>query len=142
MKEKLLIAAVPESLDRLSVCMDGHYDYVVATTFAAARQQLNSQISAIICAMSFDQDRVYDLLRFAKADPETRHIPFLCIKTTDGNISPPLMLGVEIALKALGGDALIDLYDLRGHVGDDTAFEHLRRVIRRTLDTANPNKIV
>lgn len=72
---------------------------------------------------------MFDLLRFVKADPDLRRIPFLCIKTLKGTVEPTFNESVKIATKALGAVGYFDLAARIAKVGHDHAKSEISEYI-------------
>jgi hypothetical protein len=72
---------------------------------------------------------MFDLLRYAKADPGTRRIPFLCIRVIEGGLDDTLYQSVDIATKALGAAGFIDLLRWETKFGAEEAHQRLRNLV-------------
>jgi PleD family two-component response regulator len=102
--------------------------HVVSST-VQAHEKLNEPFDVIICGSLFDESRMFDLLRYCKAMPHIKHIPFLCIRARGGELDDTAYQGVAIAAKALGAADFIDLYRWIKEMGPEQAFETLRKVV-------------
>jgi len=131
----ILVAAPEESRQRVHKTLDGHFRLIIVTSMTEACHALSDDVDAILCSVSFDDQRMFELLRFAKDNPRTRAIPFLCIKSMEGLLAPNLVQGIEMASRALGAYGLIDLYHLRMELGDEAAFAQLRTVIAEMVES-------
>ena len=94
---------------------------VPCVTLEMAKEVVRDNIDVILCGLHFDESRMFDLLRFVKADQSLRTIPFLCIKTLEGIVEPTFNESVKIATKALGAVGYFDLADRIVKVGHDRA---------------------
>lgn len=128
MKRILIAAAELETARITSHVLEADFALAICTSVAEARPLLSRNIDMVMCGIHFDEGRMFDLLRYAKADPDIKSIPFLCINSTDG-LSPAIVQSVEIASKALGADGFVELYEWRNKLGDKQAFEKLRALI-------------
>lgn len=131
--KRLLVAAAPESILAVSRALESHFTLIGAGSVAEAQSRVVQGIDLILCGLHFDEGRMFDLLRYVKANPATKSIPFLCIKSGDGTLSPALLESVEIASKALGADGFVVLHDWKKDFGDDAAYEKLRHLINRLI---------
>lgn len=111
------------------------FELVLCHTLEEARQALfGGGIDLIIAGIHFDESRMFNLLRYAQADPVTNGIPFLCLKILDDQIAPTFMQSVEIASRALGARDFIDFSEWRARLGDGEAFSRLReRILGRNF---------
>lgn len=113
--------------------LEGYIDVTVCTSMEEAQSTLSKGVDLVICGLHFDEGRMLDFLRFAKANPDTRPIPFICIKSTEDMLSPVMLQSVEIASKALGATRFVDLYEWRTTLGDEQAFHKLRDCIDHAI---------
>ena len=103
---------------------------VGATSTSDALRRLGAGgISLVLCDVEFDDSRMFDLLRYVRAEPSTRGIPFLCVRTRQGELAPAVVEGLDIASRALGGAGFVDLVRLRRDLGEDAAASELRRLV-------------
>jgi CheY-like chemotaxis protein len=127
--KKLLIAGAPESAALTAHALSGCFDLAVANSMAQARQALSENIDVILCGLHFDEGKMFDFLREVKSAPGTRSIPFLCIKSTDGVLSPAIVQSIEIASRTMGADGFVELFEWNMKFGEGQAHEKLRRLI-------------
>lgn len=101
----------------------------VVSTVQAHEKLIEPFFDVIICGSLFDESRMFDLLRYCKAMPNIKPIPFLCIRARGGELDDTAYQGVAIAAKALGAADFIDLYRWIKEFGREQAFETLRKVV-------------
>lgn len=130
------MAATPEAIGRVHAAFGGHYLFTTTTTIAAIRWPAIANADLILCNLQFDEGKMFDLLRHAKSDPNMKSIPFLCLNSTDA-LSPALIQSVEIASKAVGADAFVNIYAWRRQFGDAEAYRRLRAVMYDLLQNAD-----
>ena len=106
---------------------------VPCVTLEMAKEVVHDNIDVILCGLHFDDSRMFDLLRFVKADPTLRTIPFLCIKTLEGEVEPTFNESVRIATKALGAVGYFDLAAKIGKVGHDHAKSEISEYIENIV---------
>ena len=64
----------------------------------------------MVCGCHFDEGRIYDLLRYVKADPALAQVPFMAVRCVEGELlDDALYESVKIAVRALGGHTFVDL---------------------------------
>jgi PleD family two-component response regulator len=63
----------------------------------------------ILIGVHFDESRMFDLLRYVRAQERHRATPVVCVLTVDFTRHAVAAEGLEIAVKALGGTAYLDL---------------------------------
>lgn len=80
-----------------------------AVTLREAREALQRPAALVVCGCHFDEGRMYDLLRHMKATPQLAGIPFLAIRCIEGELDDALYESVKIAVRALGGNAFVDV---------------------------------
>ncbi|HEY4540827.1 MAG TPA: hypothetical protein VIG66_00460 [Noviherbaspirillum sp.] len=132
-KLRILVAAAPSASGAIESALGDEHEVVRAENLSQAKQQLENVIDMTVCDLYFDDSRMFDLLRRAKADESTRTMPFLAIKTSDGALSATLRQGVEIACAALGAEKFIDLAQWEQSYGRPAAHERLRALVAHAL---------
>jgi hypothetical protein len=105
----------------------------VCTSLADAKAVLDDSIGLIACGVHFDDGRMFDLLRYVKADPRLRSIPFFGIVGAGRELSPAILGGIRTAAATLGAAGLVDLAGLKNRIGEPQAYELLRGELRERL---------
>lgn len=93
-----------------------------------AQSQLQTKFDLIVICTYFDSSRMFDLLRYCKSVPEISNTPVLCIRALGGAFEDTAFQGVDIASKALGAVAFIDLIRIINELGRDQAMEKLETI--------------
>ena len=75
----------------------------------AAHAALRRRFDLIIIDMHFDDSRMFDLLRYLRSEPSLGATPVICMRTHRFEWASITGEGLGIAVKALGGQAFIDL---------------------------------
>jgi PleD family two-component response regulator len=127
--KQVLLATSSRSHSFTLRALEGAFSVHPVSSTLQAHEKLNESFDVIICGSLFDESRMFDLLRYCKAMPHTKHIPFLCIRARGGELDDIAYQGVAIAAKALGAADFIDLYRWIKELGPDEAFETLRKVV-------------
>jgi hypothetical protein len=136
-KKRILLAERPGAIDTASHALGSDFDLVLSTSLDHARQLLETPFDLIACGSHFDDCRMFDLLRYCKALPNTKPIPFLCLRVTGGALDDTAYQGVDIASRAFGAIGFVDLFRWREMFGHDRAHEELRSLVEMiTCDNA------
>jgi PleD family two-component response regulator len=107
MKKTILVADHAEA--RLSAILAGH-DLALVRTLDEAKAVLAVRVFDLITiSVHFDESRMFDLLRYVRWQERHRATPVVCLLTTDFTRHAIATEGLEIAVKALGGTAYLDL---------------------------------
>jgi hypothetical protein len=104
---------------------------VSAVTLEEARAQLSPPPALIVCGCHFDEGRMYDLLRHLKATTALAKVPFVAVRCVDGDMAldDALYESVKIAVRALGGNAFVDLVRWQRKHGEAEAGHRLTRLV-------------
>ncbi len=134
----ILVADTPESIAAFRQALASPHRVITATTMEKAKAGLADGPALIVCGCHFDEGRMYDLLRHAKAGEHTRHIPFLAVRCVAGELmDDTLYESVKIAVRALGGNAFVDLLRWQRRCGAAEASQRLTHLVD-TLVSATP----
>lgn len=106
---------------------------VPCITLEAAKAIAYDGIDLVLCGLHFDESRMFDFLRFMKADPTLKSIPFVCIKAIEGKLEPTYNESIRIATQALGADGFFDLWELNKKLGREDAVHKIRLYIDRII---------
>ncbi|MBK0393817.1 hypothetical protein [Ramlibacter algicola] len=104
-----------------------------APTFDAARALVKAETPLVLCGCHFDDGRMYDLLRWMRASPPLKHVPFLAVRLLEGQLDDAMYESVKIAIDAVGGDGFIDLYRWQLRYGEQAAGGRLARRVDALL---------
>jgi hypothetical protein len=131
--KKILVAVRPNDLDTVSIALGSEFDVIVCHTLEAAQRQLDADVGLIACGVRFDSGRMFELLRYAKADTRTRDVPFFLLLGSSKGYSQPILDGIRSAAKVLGASGFTDLSRLKKDIGEELAYTRLREVVRQAL---------
>jgi CheY-like chemotaxis protein len=99
----------------------------------AALAALRHRFDLILIDMHFDDSRMFDLLRYLRSEHPLNGTPVICMRMHRFEWASITAEGLEIAVKALGGQAFIDL----ARFGTDAeANRQIREVIEGFLSVA------
>ena len=106
---KVLVADVPEMDERIRHCLPGH-DLVIVRTMREAMTALRHDgYSLIVIGVLFDESRMFDLLTCVRSLQQYRDAAVVCVQGTELMMPEAVMHTVDMAVKALGGTAFVDL---------------------------------
>lgn len=132
-KRRLLGADTPVGVAMLRGVFAGSFDVIPVHTLDAAVARLRGDLDLILCGLHFDDSRMFDLLRLAKATPATREIPFICYRDLDTQLARPILEGMEIAAKANGALTFVDTFTLKQQAGTARADERFRAIVLQSV---------
>jgi hypothetical protein len=112
---KVLVADVPEMHDRIRECLPGH-ELVFASSMAQAMVALRHDgFSLIVIGVHFDESRMFELLTHIRSLPIYKDAAVICVQGLEQTLPEPVRHTVDMAVKALGGTAFVDLRDQSHH---------------------------
>lgn len=133
---RILVADSAESFAAFRDALTSTFALVHAETFEAARAALAPAPALVVCGCHFDEGRMYDLLRLLKATPGLGNVPFMAVRCVPGELlDDALYESVKIAVRALGGNAFVDLLRWQGRWGPAEASHRLTRLVQTLAAT-------
>lgn len=130
MDEKLiLVADSQDGVNTIQNILGKERSIISSNSIDEAVALLKKNVCMVICGVHFDECRMFDFLRIAKANSATRNIPFLCFRGLDLSIGLTIFESLHIACKALGAEDFVDLYQLKTQFGSAQADEKLKKII-------------
>lgn len=129
----LLIAARPSAYDLLRGYLDASCTVVGGDTLDTALRALEEHhdICLILATVSFDESRMFDLLRLCRA--KYRDIPVVCCRAFDHDVPKVSVEAMRIASEALGAVAFIDLPGLEKRFGEERLAAEFRKAVFQYL---------
>ena len=125
---RILVAAVPENIERLRRVLQGHELFVVETSAQARRLLGAQQFGMVILGVHFEESQMFALLGDIRLHAKYRKVPILCVLGTRGRaLSEVAIEGLDHAVKAMTANGFLDLL----HFADD---EEGNARIRRIVD--------
>ena len=107
MKKTVLVADHADA--RLSAILAA-YELIFVRTLDEAKAALSGRnYDLVIIGVHFDESRMFDLLRHVRGEERHRATPVVCVLTAEFARHAIAAEGLEIAVKALGGTAYVDL---------------------------------
>lgn len=128
-RPRLLGADTISGIATLQNVFGDTFEIVGEHSLDGALRRLGEKWEVVICGLHFDESRMFDLLRFAKATPATRDTPFICYRDLNTDLGRSILEGMQIAAKAHGAAAFVDMFTLRRESGTDRADERFREIV-------------
>jgi hypothetical protein len=137
-RPRILAAIAAEAIPELYKAVGEEFEIVpVHALYDAIRQLQDQHIDLILCGMFFDESRMFDLLRFVRANFPA--IPFATCRVLAVRPAPSISLeAVQIGAEALGAAGFINLPDLERLYGDQK-YERFRGLLRKYLSGPAPD---
>lgn len=131
---RILVADQPDSFEVFRRALTSAFDLTHAANFNAAKAALTAPPALVVCGCHFDEGRMYDLLRFLKAAPGLDHVPFIATRCVPGELlDDALYESVKIAVRALGGNAFVDLLRWQQRWGAPEASHRLTDLVQKLV---------
>ena len=108
---RVLVADVPETDERIRHCLPGHDLVFVRTMHEAVSALRNDGFSLIVIGIHFDDSRMFDLLTYVRSLAIYKDAAVVCVQGVDMVMPDSVTHTVDMAIKALGGTAFVDLRD-------------------------------
>ena len=139
----VLVADAPESVEAFRRALTTPFELAAVTNLEAAKSALQDSPALVVCGCHFDEGHMYDLLRHMKAAPALAGTPFMAIRCLEGELDDALYESVKIAVRALGGNAFVDLLRWQRKHGPAEAAHRLTQLVASLAamphgDSANP----
>lgn len=140
---RILIADTPESVEICRPCLTGPFALVQAGTLDEATHELRGRIDMVVCGVHFDEGRMYDLLRHLKRSPRLERLPFVAVRCLEGELEfdGALRESVKIAVKALGGNAFVDLLRWQREYGAHEAGRRFTELLQQLTVKNGPDAV-
>jgi hypothetical protein len=126
----ILVADTAESFAAFRGALTSSFVLKPVATFDQARDALEPPPALVVCGCHFDEGRMYDLLRHMKATPELSKVPFMAVRCVEGELEDALYESVKIAVRALGGNAFVDLLRWQKRWGAPEAAHRLTHLVQ------------
>jgi hypothetical protein len=127
---RIVVADTPEAFAAFRAALTSAMTLVHVTRLDQARKALDPAPRLVVCGCHFDEGRMYDLLRHMKGVPELRGVPFMAVRCIEGELEDALYESVKIAVRALGGNAFVDLLRWQQRWGAAEASHRLTHLVQ------------
>ena len=136
----ILVADNADGFAAFRDALAGGFRLLPAETLDAARDALQHHPQLVVCGCHFDEGRMYDLLRHLKASQEHAGVPFLAVRCVEGELlDDALYESVKIAVRALGGNAFVDLLRWERRWGKAEADNRLTHLVNTLVHATPPD---
>jgi CheY-like chemotaxis protein len=128
---RILIADTPDGVQAFRRALSTPFAVEAVTSLDQARQAVQEPPAVVVCGCHFDEGKMYDLLRHLKASPPLDKVPFIAVRCVEGEMAldGALYESVKIAVRALGGNAFVDLLRWQRRYGEAEAGHRLTRLV-------------
>jgi hypothetical protein len=120
-KARVLCAAAAEMDDKVRECLPGQELFFVRTLREAIAALRHDGFQLLVIELSFDESRMFELLQYVRALPRYRDVPVVCVYGDHLNLTETVIRNIDVAVKALGGRAFLDLREGSFSYGNDCA---------------------
>lgn len=139
---RIVVADTPEGVAAFRRALATSFELVAAPTLEALREWVEENPPAlVVCGCHFDEGRMYDVLRYLKASPALARVPFIAVRCVEGELAldDALYESVKIAVRALGGNAFIDLLRWQRRYGEAEASHRLTQLVQTLAQAPHPD---
>ena len=105
----VLCAAGAEMDEKLRECLPAHDLTFVRTMREALAALRHDGYGLLVIELGFDESRMFELLQYVRALPKYAGVPVSCCYGDHLSLSDAVVRNIEVAVKALGGLAFLDL---------------------------------
>lgn len=130
---KVLLAIRPDDAGVMRRILGDEFEVLACVSLAKAQAALTPTMDMIACGVHFDDGRMSDLHKFAKADSALSHIPFWSVLHDNGALSTAITRGIRTAMKTMGANGLFNLSQIASGIDEDAAFRELRTALQKAL---------
>jgi DNA-binding NtrC family response regulator len=134
---KVLVADTPETDGKIRDCLPDHDLHFVRTMHQAITALRHDGFQLVVIGMEFDESRMLELLQYIRTLPHYKEVPVVCVHADYLNLSETVIRNIDVAVKALGGIAFLDLGAGVIHYKEDCAF--LDRVAMESGQSVRPS---
>jgi hypothetical protein len=138
MKYRIVVAIRPEDAEAMRCVLGDEFDLVLCTSLLEAQEALTPEVDLIACGVHFDDGRMFDLLKYAKANLALSSIPFWGVLRDEGMLSSAITRGIRTAMKTLGANGLFNLSQMRNDGQPEVLYRELRAAIAQSLAAGRP----
>ena len=121
-KTNVLVAVVPDMDEKLRECLPEHHLTFVRSMLDAVSALRHDGFQLIVIGLDFDESRMLELLQYVRSLPKYQDVPVICVHGAHMNLSEAVMKNIDVAVKALGGLAFLNLGDGVLNYKTDCAF--------------------
>ena len=134
---RVLVADVRQMDEKLRECLPGRDLTFVRTMAEAMRALRHDGFHLVVIGLEFDDSRMLELMQYVRSLPAYKDVPVVCVHGEHLNLSEAVMKNIDVAVKALGGVAFLDLGD--GALAHQRDCSFLDRVAARSGASVRSN---
>jgi DNA-binding NtrC family response regulator len=123
--------------EKIRDCLPGHDLTFVRTMMQAIHALRRDGFQLVVIELNFDESRMLELLQYVRSLPAYREVPVMCVHGDHINLNETVMKSIDVAVKALGGKAFLNLRDGALDYKKDCRF--LDRVAAESGASLRPN---
>ena len=104
--------AAPDEMDeKIRDCLPGHHLTFVRSMLDAMSALRHDGFQLIVIGLEFDESRMLELLQYVRTLPKYAEVPVICVHGDQLTLSEAVLKNIDVAVKALGGVAFLNLGD-------------------------------
>jgi CheY-like chemotaxis protein len=107
----VLVAAPPEMDEKIHECLPGHQLTFVRSMLDAMSALRHDGFQMVVIDLEFDESRMLELLQYIRVLPKYREVQVICVHGDQLTLSDAALKNIDVAVKALGGVAFLNLGD-------------------------------
>jgi hypothetical protein len=108
---RVLVACIPEADEAIAGCLPGRELDFVRTTHEALAALRRDGYGLVVIELHFDESRMFEVLEHVRGLQRYRDVPVVCVQAIEVGLSEAVLRNIDVAVKALGGQAFLDLRD-------------------------------
>ena len=108
--------------EKITQCLPGHDLTFVRTVYDAIKALRHDGFQLVVIGLEFDESRMLELLQYVRGLPVYKDVPVVCVHADHMNLRDSVMKNIDVAVKALGGKAFLDLSAGAINYGEDCSF--------------------
>jgi|SRR5678810_155440 len=136
-RANVLVAAPADMDEKVRECLPGHELTFVRSMFDAMSALRHDGFQLVVIDLEFDESRMLELLQHIRSLPRYREVPVICVHGDQLTLTGAVMKSIDVAVKALGGVAFLNLGDGAFHHHRDCHF--LDRVAAESGASVRPS---
>ncbi len=139
----ILVAANRPTIRIMQSVFADQAKVIGALSVEDALKVLPAGVDLILCALQFNESRMFEFLKAVKSNPRTRSIPFFCVRHLPSVLRPTAFKGLQLACKSYGAE-FIDLAAMEEQYGTEEAESRFREMVLPRLplgETGTPNAL-
>jgi CheY-like chemotaxis protein len=107
----VLVAASAEMDEKIRECLPQHSLTFVRSMLDAMSALRHDGFQLVVIDLEFDESRMLELLQYVRLLPKYQEVPVICVHGDHHSLSEAVLRNIDVAVKALGGLAFLDLAD-------------------------------